>query len=201
LARTSGKVAFTFSDLLWGRFPGPRILIYHQIGSGIGRQMEVSIEDFGWQMKWLSEHFHVVDLETAVAQRGAAGSESLVVVSFDDGYEDFYRHGYPVLRERGIPFVLYLTTDPVENRRLSGPSSAVPLNWDQVTDMISSELMTLGVHTHTHPDLRFLDSGAIEVELSASDELIRRRTNIEPRHFAYPWGYWSEPADVLIRQR
>ena len=81
-----------------------------------------------------------------------------VVLTFDDGFEDVYDNAFPLLRERGIPFVLYLSTLPIETGEplnLHYPE-ARPLMWDQINEMIDSGLVTVGAHTHTHPDLRTL---------------------------------------------
>ncbi len=201
-ARKASKVVFAAADPLFGAFPGPRILIYHQIDAGLGRQMEVTKDAFVAQLDWMDQHGLVVDLESAVAARGAAHPERRFVLTFDDGYEDFYRHGYPELVKRNMPFVLYLTTRPVETREPLFPGGgAEPLTWDQVGEMAESGLMTLGAHTHTHLDFRTATTAQIEDELGTSDELIRDRSGIDPRHFAYPWGYWAEAGDAAVRNR
>jgi peptidoglycan/xylan/chitin deacetylase (PgdA/CDA1 family) len=97
--------------------------------------------------------------------------------------------------------VLYLTTHPVESQQPLSDARAAPLKWHHVEEMLSSGLLTLGSHTHTHPDLRHLPAGEVERELETSDELIQRRVSYRPRHFAYPWGYWSPGTDGLVRQR
>jgi peptidoglycan/xylan/chitin deacetylase (PgdA/CDA1 family) len=202
VARTASKVLFAAADPFFGSFPGPRILIYHQIDAGLGRQMEVTKDAFMAQLDWMDEHGLVVDLETAVAARGAPHAERRFVLTFDDGYEDFYRHGFPELVNRAMPFVLYLTTRPVETQEPLFPGGgAEPLTWDQVGEMAQSGLMTLGAHTHTHLDFRAASPAQIEDELGTSDELIRSRTGITPRHFAYPWGYWAEAGDAAVRSR
>lgn len=201
-ARTAAKVVFAATDPVFGDFPGPRILIYHQIDAGLGRQMEVTRAAFLAQLDWMEEHGDVVDLDTAVAARGAADAHHKIVLTFDDGYDDFHRHGYPELVRRNLPFVLYLTTGPVETREPLFPGGgATPLTWEQLGEMVQSGLMTLGAHTHTHLDFRTATVAQIEDELGRSDELIRLRTGITPRHFAYPWGYWSEAGDAPVRAR
>ena len=199
--RFAAKTAFAAADLFLGDYPGPRILIYHQIGAGLGRQMEVTIDSFQAQVSWLIKNKTVVDLDTAIESRGQPGADRLVVLTFDDGYADFYRFGFPLLLAHKLPFVLYLTTEPIETGQPFGPREAVPLNWDQVGDMAASSLMTIGGHTHRHPDLRFMGPDEVSVELSTSDDLIARRVGHAPLHFAYPYGYWSQAADAAVRER
>ncbi len=200
--RTTAKLGFAAADVLFGSFPGPRILIYHQIGAGTGRQMEVTREAFTAQLDWLVANGSVVGLDDAIELRGRAGDERSFVLTFDDGYEDFFRHGYPELVKRHLPFTLYLTTHPVETGEPLTPGGrADPLSWGQVEEMYQSGAMTLAAHTHRHRDLRHLEQDAVEEDLAACDELLERRMGLRPRHFAYPWGYWSPSAHEVVRRR
>ncbi len=197
-ARVAVKTLAAASDLVGGRLPGPRFLIYHQVEAGLGREMEVSRAVFLSQLEWLGQHGSIVDLDTAWRRRTEPGADRLFVLTFDDGYADMYQHAYPALAAERIPFTLYLTTHPVE----SGEPLAVganPLDWDQVRTMASSGLMTLGAHTHRHLDLRRLDRHGAAAEIELSNELIVRRVGITPRHFAYPWGFFAPTADPVVR--
>lgn len=200
--RLGAKAVFALADLAFGRLPGPRILIYHQVGAGLGRQMEVREEAFRSHLDWLGYHGRVVDLETAISSKDQPDGRSHYVLTFDDGYEDLHRVAFPLLEAARIPFTLYLATHPVESREPLTPGGrANPLTWAQVREMLASGLMTLGVHTHRHVDLRSLGEEEIRQELEVSDRLVGERTGVRPRHFAYPWGYWSARADAQVRQR
>lgn len=202
LARQVVKAAAAATDPILGRLAGPRLLVYHQVDAGLGRQMEVTGAHFERQVAWLVEHCTVVSLEEAWERRAEPGADRLVVLTFDDGYDDMYRLAYPLLRDAGLPFTLYLTTHPTESGEPLMPGGgAEPIRWDQVAEMGSSNLMTLGAHTHRHPDLRHLDGPGIERDLDESNKLIANRLGVEPRHFCYPYGFWSPQADGPIRDR
>ena len=201
LVRLAAKSVFAAGDLLLPRLRGPRILIYHQVGTNLGREMEVTRQDFVSQLDWMQNSGRIVPFETALAARGAEGSDKLYVLTFDDGYRDVYEMAWPLLQERQLPFLLYLTTAPIESQRPLGHEQAEPLEWDQIGEMLASGLLTLGAHTHTHPDLRLCETNEIELELATCDGIIEKRTSHRPRHFAYPWGYWSERADAVTRLR
>lgn len=204
LVKVVAKRAFALADRGLKPMSGPRILIYHQVGANLGREMEVSTRAFRSQLEWLSASGGtVVDLETAIARRNEPGSDKLFVLTFDDGFEDVYDNAFPLMRDRRLPFTLYLTTQPIEtgdpiDSRYPGAS---PLTWSQINEMIESGLVTVGSHTHTHPHLERISVKQIDNELDVSDSLIERRTGIKPRHFTYPWGVWSGVADPFVRAR
>lgn len=199
LLRSISKPLFAVADRLVDAPHGPRILIYHQVGAGLGRQMEVTPSDFEWQLQWLSENCDVVDLDTAASRWHESDTDRLVVLTFDDGYMDTYTTAWPLLREFGFPFTLYLSTEHIGGAGLSGRDQ--PLGWGEIESMMSSGRLTLGAHTHRHTDLRTVTTDQAEEELETSDGIIDSRLGVRPRHFAYPWGYWSESADPVVRRR
>lgn len=194
--RQLSKAIFAAGDrFLLPQFRGPRILIYHQIGGGSGLEMEVSPGTFKKHLDWLVENGNVVRLEDA------SGSDD-VVITFDDGYRSVYDVAFPLLEERGMPFTLFLTTSPLETGEpLRSHPGGHPLTWDMVREMHDSGLMTVGGHTHTHPDFRHLSPSEVEEELDRSNGLIEKRLDTQPRYFAYTWGYWSPTADAAVRRR
>lgn len=199
--KKAAKAVFATADLALGPWPGARILCYHQTGANLGREMEVTVASLRRQLDWLTEHGRVLTLEEALEPDNIARADTYVL-TFDDGYEDVFTNAYPMLRERGLPFTLYLTTAPVETGEpLTPGGQADPLTWDQIETMLDGGLMTLGAHTHTHPDLRGMAKEQIAEELDTSDGLIERRFGFKPRHFAYPKGYWEPRAEGLIRER
>ena len=193
-------MAFSVADVFMASPRGPRILIYHQIGAGLGREMEVSLAAFKAQLDWLADYGNVVDLETALATRTQPDTDRQFVLTFDDGYDDMFRLAYPLLLDRQLPFTLYLTTNPTESGEPLFPGGgAEPITWEQVKTMRESGLMTLGAHSHRHPDMRTISRSAAREDLERSNELIASRTGETPKHFTYPWGYWSADADPVVR--
>lgn len=200
LSRRALKAALAAPELAAKRRPGPRILIYHQVGSNLGREMEVATETFASQIDYLEAEGSIVSLDDAVLRMGTPGDDRLFVLTFDDGYADMYANAYPLLLERSVPFTLYVTTLPIADPSVARPA-ALPLNWEQLEEMSDSGLATVGAHTHSHPDLRFLAPDVVADELDESNALIHDRLGVEPRHFAYPKGWWSAGAEPEVRKR
>lgn len=198
IARAALKTVSVVTDRARRPLEGARLLIYHQVGAGNGQEMDLGIEHFRKQAEWMASTGRVAALEDVLAQ--PEDTSERYVLTFDDGYDDMYRNGFPILRDLGLPFVLYLTTDPIETRRpLRDDGRSTPVTWDQVGDMMSSGLVTMGAHTHTHPDFRHLSGDQIADEVGRSNALIEQHTAVRPRHFTYTWGYWSDQADPIVR--
>ncbi|MEJ0038456.1 MAG: polysaccharide deacetylase family protein [Gammaproteobacteria bacterium] len=100
------------------------ILAYHRVTpiAGPGRPLDLDLvsatpESFDWQMAYLREHRHPVSLARAL--ESLRGGEPLppnaVAVTFDDGFEDVYRHALPILRRYDIPATVFAITGNIES--------------------------------------------------------------------------------------
>ena len=189
------------------RRPGAIILIYHRIGGGTSSESDLSRRVFARQMAYLRAHYQLGSMGDIARGQVAEGNRDMVVVTFDDGAQDIYEHAFPILRQYEIPATVYVTTRYVEEQRpfdFGGYArvshKTMPLTWGQIGEMVASGLVTIGGHTHTHPDLTRLPAPEILAELSRSRELIADRLGKEPQHFAYPWARWTAHVREVVGQ-
>lgn len=95
----------------------PAICMFHSISEGGPRewgpwQYSLTPAQFEQQIAWLSENMSVVPIERVVAYLCGETTipENAVVLSFDDGYEDFISNALPILRTYEVPSTLYVST-------------------------------------------------------------------------------------------
>jgi peptidoglycan/xylan/chitin deacetylase (PgdA/CDA1 family) len=176
------------------------VLIYHRVGGGSPDERDLAVDDFARQLDELSRH-EVVPLDEAVDRIEAGDDRPSVVLTFDDGFADVHEHAWPMLRERRLPFTLYLATGYVggtmhwdgSTARAAGPA----LDWSQVLEMHRSGLCTVGNHTHRHVRPEQLDVR----ELDACSDAVEARLGHRPAHFAYPWGIPVPAMEAQLRTR
>jgi peptidoglycan/xylan/chitin deacetylase (PgdA/CDA1 family) len=178
------------------------ILCYHRVGNATNR-MTVSTAAFAEQLEWLAKNdYRVLRLQDVAAF--LEGKQALpprsVVLTFDDGYESYYRHAYPLLKKHAFPATVFLYTDFV------GAGDA--LTWPQMQEMTASGLIDIQAHSKTHANLinRFRDEGEaayrkrLDTEARAPREQIERRLKLPVKDFAYPYGDANEAVlDALVR--
>jgi peptidoglycan/xylan/chitin deacetylase (PgdA/CDA1 family) len=175
---------------------GARVLIYHRVGGGSPDERDLAVADFVAQLDTLDGH-RVRHLDEALDDLAAPS----VVLTFDDGFRDVYDHAWPLLRERSLPFTVYLATAYVggemhwdgSTAKAAGPG----LSWAELDEMVGSGLCTVGNHTHTHarPELVTAD----ELDLCSAE--IEQHLGVRPAHFAYTWGVPAPQAEPAIRSR
>lgn len=168
---------------------GATLLIYHRVGGGSPDELDTPTASFARQLDVLAHH-DVVSLDTALDRLDSGDRRPGVVLTFDDGFADVFTNAWPLLRERAMPFTLYLATAHVggtmhwEGSTARAPGAAV--SWDQVAEMADSGLCTVGNHTHTHARPEALD--AAELDRCSAAIAGALGSAARPRHFAYTWG-------------
>ena len=184
------------------------VLIYHRVGARTDSPIDLPVRDFERQLDLVADR--VLDLSPAVSMLDGStldGAESTpagaprVVLTFDDGTADWPDVVMPVLVERHLPAVFYVSTDFVEHGR-SFPDGGRPVSWGGLADMASTGLATIASHTHTHRVLAAVSAAEAADEADRSKGLIEERLGHHCRHFAYPRAVApSAPAEVVIRRR
>lgn len=115
VARTRGFAAFVgLLERLDDEGPDLlRVLTYHRVESGDvpSPGLTISPEAFAEQMRYLHRHYQVVSVEDVIRARVGGGlPRRSVLVTFDDGYRDFRSQAWPILKELGLPVVLFVPT-------------------------------------------------------------------------------------------
>lgn len=62
------------------------------------------------------------------------------------------------------------------------------LSWDDIRRLDKEELITIGAHTHSHPNLKMLSDPHALLEIKQSRELLEKALGHPIQHFAYPFG-------------
>lgn len=186
------------------------ILMYHSISDNLfGKthpyyQINTSPRIFGRQMKWL----HDADYCTLSLPELQAAFEcgdippKAVVITFDDGYRDFYTDAFPSLRRYAFKATVFLATSRIQDTpmRVEGVDY---LTWREVRELHAAGI-DFGSHTVTHPDLHSLGHEEIDYELGFSRATIEDQIGASVTSFAYPFAFPEEDssfktylADVL----
>ncbi len=183
--------------------PGAVVLIYHRVGRRTPMEVDLDAQRFDEQMAALAASGRACTLDVALDR--LAGSDDCavdpVVVTFDDGTADFVEVALPILVRHGIPALLYVATEFVDEGRMF-PDAGTPTSWSALRDAVATGLVDIGSHTHSHALLDRLDPQHIASELDTSIGLIGDRLGVSARHFAYPKAVEGSPAaKAAVRER
>ncbi|HEV7525485.1 MAG TPA: polysaccharide deacetylase family protein [Acidimicrobiia bacterium] len=198
------KSAAGFYDQVRPRRRGVVVLAYHRVGGRTSaREIDLPVESFDAQLELVAAHGVASTLDDALVALTSPepDGQDPVVVTFDDGTADFVDVALPLLVRHDVPAIVYLATDFIESGR-AFPHDGLPVSWSALRDALSTGLVTLGSHTHSHALLDRVDAATATRELDRSIELIGDRTGVTARHFAYPKALTgSAPVREVVRSR
>lgn len=176
--------------------PGPSairvpILMYHYIRVNpvpydrMGFNLSVTPADFAAQMDWLARNgYHPItptDLHAYLdGQRGLPSRP--VILSFDDGYADFYSTALPILRAHDFTAVAYVVSGFVGRPGY--------MNAAQVLEADRSGI-EIGAHTVDHVDLSRQSPDGLRYQLTASKATLEQLVGHPVVSLCYPSGRFN----------
>jgi peptidoglycan/xylan/chitin deacetylase (PgdA/CDA1 family) len=149
--------------------------------------------------------YHTVDLLSVAAsiKAGKPFPERSFAITFDDGYQSVYEHGFPVLRQFGFTATLFLAVGASSGRsdtqRLPTLEQRRMLSWGEIREMGAAGI-GFGAHTLTHPDLTRVAFDQARREIIVSKEIIENALGKAVHCFAYPYGRCDDRSRRIAKE-
>ncbi|WP_296979894.1 polysaccharide deacetylase family protein [uncultured Dialister sp.] len=176
---------------------GVSVLMYHMIGDIQNNAAVMTEANLRLQMNYLRDHgYHPITMQELYdyITKGAPLPEKPVCITFDDGYLDSYTIVYPLMKEYGFPWTLFLITDDVGK-----PYNR--MTWDQLKEMADSHTVTIANHTLSHPKLHNLATAKEkEKEIVEANEALKYHLGIDNAWLAYPYGDYDDQVVEICKK-
>ena len=97
--------------------PTARILYYHRVNDDRDPFFPaMSTGLFEREMEFVARHYKVISLDRLMEHLDASDPETVLTITFDDGYQDNFNHAFPILQRYGLPATIFLTTGSIDSR-------------------------------------------------------------------------------------
>ena len=116
--------------------------------------------------------------------------KNYILLTIDDAFESFYLNAWPILRNKKIPFVLFVSTREIGKYGY--------MNWEQIKKISESNLVTIGNHSHSHEYLIDWTDNKIKSDLNTSIKIFKKELGYLPKIFSYPFGEYSTSLKKII---
>lgn len=200
------------------------VLCYHDIPLKITDDRDeyaVELENFVLQIEFLiSEGFSFISPnDILLASEGKKKlPQKSVLISFDDAYESFYTHVFPLLKIYKIPAMLAVVPSWIELGEIAEYKKKF-MAWEQIREVSESGLVHIASHSYNmHKSVLVHPLGStaaayvsriydeknakyetqdeyqlrISQDISGSRKILKEKTGVEPISIVWPYGKYNK---------
>ncbi len=189
------------------------ILSYHKVDNTAPTEYWLTTHNFDSQIAALKAYgYKTVSLEDVYKYIGGTGSlpSKPVVITFDDGYQNFYTKAYPILNQYGFKATNFVNSNYIgelESERNNSnewePGAeerqypTKHLLWSEIQTMKNNG-MIFEAHSKTHRDLTSLSASEAEDEIAGSKAIIDSKLGTSANFFSYPFILSDSTIENLV---
>ena len=176
--------------------PGIISLMYHRVGEGKYPSTNVSTEMF-------KQHLQAIEISGLTfiepgqfknqILEGKPFSKRYILLTVDDAFKSFYENAWPVLKEKKIPFILFVNTREITSKHSNY------MSWDQIRELKNSGLVTIGGHSWSHEYFINMKLEDVKKDIQKSHDDYQKQLKQIPDLYAHTFGETSSDIIKLIR--
>ena len=168
-------------------------MIYHRFGEPKYPSTNIQMDVFKKQIDTINEsnynYFNLDDFESFFKKPSL---EKKILITIDDAFTSFYKNAWPYLKENKIPFILFVSTEPMGKYGY--------MNWDQIREIEKEDFVLIGNHSHSHEYLVNFTFEDFKKDIDASIKIFKKELGYNPIFFSYPFGEYSLEHKNYIKQ-
>ena len=111
-------------------------------------------------------------------------TQKKILLTIDDAFKSFYDVAWPFLKENKIPFILFVSTEPIGSKGY--------MTWDQIKEVNNENFGVIGHHSHSHEYLIEKNNKDFVKDIETANKFFDEKIGYIPNLFSYPFGEYSE---------
>lgn len=164
--------------------PNDKIRISLNIIPSVFEEQIKTMQDAGYTFLTASDLDNIMDKKATLPRKA-------VLLTFDDGYRDFYEDAYPILKKYHVKATQYVIAGFLDR-----PNH---MYTTQLQEIAKDNLVEIGAHTMDHMWLRGGDTKTVNYEVAESRKKLQSLTGLPITSFAYPYGAFDAQAIQIVR--
>ena len=168
-------------------------IMYHRFNEAKYPSTNIQLDVFKEQLNIIEEEgikfIHPDNFEKSIKEEKG---ERKILFTVDDGLLSFYENAWPILKEKRIPFILFVNTREVGSYNY--------MNWDQIRELHNNENVEIGNHSHSHEYLVDEASDVIIKDIKKSIKIFKENLGENSNFFSYPFGEYSSEFKKIIQE-
>ena len=159
-------------------------LIYHRFEENkypsTNVQMDISKQQVDIIYKYNLDFYNPINFEE---EFNVPKIKKKILLTIDDGFSSFYNNAWPYLKEKKIPFILFVSTETVGNNGY--------MSWEEIKEIEKEDFVFLGNHSHSHEYLIDYNFTNFKKDIDRSINIFKKKIGYNPIFFSYPFGEYS----------
>ena len=160
-------------------------IMYHRFDENKYPSTNIKMDVFLKQIELIKDlnydFIHPADFQKNFA---IPNKKKKILLTVDDAFQSFYEVAWPYLKENKIPFILFVSTEPVGNIGY--------MTWDQIKEVDKESFAVIGHHSHSHEYLIDKSNQDFIKDLNKANVIFNNKIGYVPELFSYPFGEYSE---------
>ena len=166
--------------------------MYHRFEENKYPSTNIKINDFKEHLKIIeNSKIQFINPKNFENELKNKKTQRKILLTIDDGFSSFYNNAWPILKEREIPFILFVSTREV--------GAFNYMTWDQIREISKENFVEIGNHSHSHEYLVDEDIDLIKEDIEKSIRIFKKELKRNSEFFSYPFGEYSLAFKDLIR--
>lgn len=179
------------------------VVAYHHITdqeSSVESRLYISLVKFEQHIRYIASLQVPVITTSEEIDQYRSTEKTVVMLTFDDAYENFYRLAYPVLKRFRVPGVLFVPTAKVGLRMYEPDYGYLQeyVTLPQMIEMQKSGLVVLQPHGHSHIHLGEMGISVQDEEIELSKSYFKMKLGSTTDLFCLPYGSFNDVTLSLL---
>jgi len=159
--------------------------MYHRFDENKYPSTNIQMEVFLKQIQLIKDlNYSFIHPEDFEKNFNIPKKQKKILITVDDAFQSFYDVAWPFLKENRIPFILFVSTEPVGNRGY--------MTWEKIREVEKEKFAVIGHHSHSHEYLIDKTNEDFEEDIETANRIFNEKIGYVPSLFSYPFGEYSE---------
>ena len=158
--------------------------MYHRFNENKYPSTNINMEIFKKQMDLIKEeNISFINPNDFNLNFNKPKLKKKILLTIDDGFTSFYENAWPYLKEKKIPFILFISTEAVGKYGY--------MDWEQIKEIEREKFAFIGNHSHSHEYLIKYNFNNFKEDIDTSIKIFIKNIGYNPIFFSYPFGEYS----------
>ena len=159
--------------------------MYHRFDESKYPSTNIQMEIFKNQVKIINNsNYNFYNPSNIIKKISIPKTKKEILLTIDDAFQSFYLKAWPYLKKNKIPFILFVSTEPVGKKGY--------MNWDQIREVEEEKFAFIGHHSHSHGYLIDKNNDQFILDIEQANKIFLNELGYIPSLFSYPFGEYSK---------